>query len=116
MKSYDKVFITNLPSFYKKNLYNEINKKQRVLAIFTDDGDPTRNGDFYNGNIEFDSENLGKRNSFSKVFFLLKIIFFANTKCSSLEDGIAHCSGFAHLPLRDGKTLSRWNLAYLNPL
>ena len=42
MKSYDKVFITNLPSFYKKNLYNEINKKQRVLAIFTDDGDPTR--------------------------------------------------------------------------
>ena len=76
MKSYDKVFITNLPSFYKKNLYNEINKKQRVLAIFTDDGDPTRNGDFYNGNIEFDSENLGKRNSFSKVFFLLKIIFF----------------------------------------
>lgn len=80
MKSYDKVFITNLPSFYKKNLYNEINKKQRVLAIFTDDGDPTRNGDFYNGNIEFDSENLGKRNSFSKVFFLLKIIFFCEYK------------------------------------
>lgn len=76
MKPYDKVFITNLPSFYKIKLYNKINEKQRVLAVFTDAGDPTRNGDFYKGDIRFDSVNLGGKNFFQKVFFLLKIIFF----------------------------------------
>lgn len=76
MKPYDKVFITNLPSFYKIKLYNKINEKQRVLAVFTDTGDPTRNGDFYKGDIRFDSVNLGGKNFFQEVFFLLKIIFF----------------------------------------
>lgn len=74
------IFVTNVPSFYKLNLYNEINKKQRVLAVFTDDGDPTRNADFYKGSAEFESVSLSGRPFLSKAAALLKIIFFCEYK------------------------------------
>lgn len=75
MVSYDKIFVTNLPSFYKINLYNEINKKQRILAIFTESGDSTRNADFYKGKMNFDYIKLGDRILLSKMFAMLRIIF-----------------------------------------
>ena len=50
---YDKVFITNLPSFYKINLYNEISKRKKIYVIFTGDDSKSRNADFFKGNIEF---------------------------------------------------------------
>ena len=75
MVSYDKIFVTNLPSFYKINLYNEINKKQRILAIFTESGDSTRNADFYKGKMNFDYIKLGDRSLLSKMFAMLRIIF-----------------------------------------
>lgn len=75
MASYEKIFVTNLPSFYKINLYNEINKRQRVLAVFTEGGDVSRNADFYKGDIKFDYINLGGKNSLLKLFFMLKIVF-----------------------------------------
>lgn len=50
----DKVVITNLPSFYKINLYNELNKRCRLLVIYTGDHASGRNEDFYRGKMEFD--------------------------------------------------------------
>lgn len=75
MVSYDKIFVTNLPSFYKINLYNEINKRQRVLAVFTESGDSTRNADFYKGQMTFDYIKLGDRTLLSKIFSMMRIIF-----------------------------------------
>lgn len=80
MVSYDKIFVTNLPSFYKINLYNEINKKQRVLAVFTESGDSTRNADFYKGDIKFDYINLGGKNFLSKIFWMARIVFLLKYK------------------------------------
>ncbi len=80
MKSYIKIFVTDLPAFYRIKLYNKINEKQKVFAVFTENGDPTRNEDFYKGDISFDYVNLAGRNLFSKTFFLLKIIFFYEYK------------------------------------
>jgi glycosyltransferase involved in cell wall biosynthesis len=51
---YDKIFLTNLPSFYKIKLFNEINNKIKIFVIFTDENEKTRNNDFYNGQIDFD--------------------------------------------------------------
>ena len=66
-KQYNKIFLTNLPSFYKIRLYNEINKKIKIFVIFTDANEKTRNKDFYNEEIRFDyiilegNENQKKR-------------------------------------------------------
>lgn len=49
----DLIFITNLPSFYKINLYNEIAKKKKILVIFTGDTASLRNPDFFKGEIMF---------------------------------------------------------------
>ena len=35
--TYSKVFITNLPSFYKLNLYNAIAENERIFVVFTGD-------------------------------------------------------------------------------
>lgn len=34
MKDYDMVYVTNCPSFYKINLFNEINKKVKIFVVF----------------------------------------------------------------------------------
>ena len=33
--TYSKLFITNLPSFYKLNLYNAIAENERIFVVFT---------------------------------------------------------------------------------
>lgn len=60
MNKYNKTIITNLPAFYKIRLFNEINKKTKLLVLFTGHAADGRNSDFYNGNIEFDYINLNK--------------------------------------------------------
>lgn len=55
---YNKIIITNLPSFYKINLYNRINRQVKIFVIFTGDTAEIRNMDFFIGNIEFEYENL----------------------------------------------------------
>lgn len=71
--SVDKIFITNLPSFYKINLYNEIAKNIRILVIYTGDHAHGRNEDFYHGKMYFDHIFL-QHNSFVQIFELLKIL------------------------------------------
>ena len=41
--TYSKVFIINLPSFYKLNLYNAIAENERIFVVFTDDTAGERN-------------------------------------------------------------------------
>lgn len=64
-KSVDKIIITNLPSFYKINLYNEIAKQINILVIYTFDHAQGRNKDFYSGEMLFEhiflSQSTSKR-------------------------------------------------------
>lgn len=58
MQSYQRIFITNLPSFYKINLFNEVAKRKRVLVVFTGEKHDNRNADFYKGEKQFDVQWL----------------------------------------------------------
>ena len=73
MKSYDIIFITNLPAFYKIKQWNELNKHQRLLAIYTGDTANQRNADFFNGIMEFDHIAL-QGGSLRKLYTVLKIL------------------------------------------
>jgi glycosyltransferase involved in cell wall biosynthesis len=72
--TYDIVYITNLPAFYKINLFNEISKQKKLLVIFLEDQDKQRNEDFYAGNKDFDYFSLGSYSTFRKQLFLLKFL------------------------------------------
>lgn len=68
-KKYAKVIVTNLPAFYKINLYNEINRKQKIFVIFTGNQANIRNKDFFNANINFEFLSLKESSH-----WLLKIV------------------------------------------
>lgn len=95
---YHKIIITNLPSFYKINLYNEINKHCRVLVVYTNDYAQGRNSDFFNGEMQFDHIYL-KSNKFTRIFQLINIL--AKTKYDELI-----LSGWDSLPLWMGAIIS----------
>ncbi len=54
MGYYHKIFITNLPAFYKIKLWNELTKMQKILVIFSGDTAGERNKDFFKGEMHFD--------------------------------------------------------------
>lgn len=75
----DKIFLTNIPSFYKIKLYNEINKKIRILVIFLYSNDShrdneKRNEDFFNEQISFDYIFLKSNNSFIQSLEIKSIL------------------------------------------
>lgn len=52
---YDIVFLTNIPAFYKVNLWNEISVHKTILVIFSGDDDGyVRNKDFAGGEMRFE--------------------------------------------------------------
>ena len=53
-----KLIITNLPSFYKIKLFNEINKKVKLKVFYTGHSPEQRNKDFFDEVAEFDSDFL----------------------------------------------------------
>jgi glycosyltransferase involved in cell wall biosynthesis len=63
-----KIYITNLPSFYKVNLLNELNKYLNLEVVFTDDQSSIRNSDFFKGTRRF------KYHSFHSIGLFKKII------------------------------------------
>ena len=78
-KKYDLLFVTNLPSFYKVNLYNELSKKCSIKVIFLSFTSEIRSSDFSSAEINFDYEVLSskdyeKRNIFSTALKLIHII------------------------------------------
>lgn len=54
MKSYDTIYVTPCPSFYKVKMFNEIAKKRKILVIYTFDHDVTRDKSFYTEKEEYD--------------------------------------------------------------
>lgn len=82
---YDSIFITNLASFYKINLFNRINEKKRIMVIFTMESEKTRNEDFYSDNFQFDFLFL-KGCLFKRIKILWKILK-NNTKCEVILSG-----------------------------
>lgn len=66
---YDKLFITNLPSFYKINLYNKVSENVSVCVVFTGDDGESRNSDFFSSDIKFDALFFKKRNLLYRVFY-----------------------------------------------
>ncbi len=50
---FDKVFLTNLPSFYKNNLFTEIAKEKSIYVIYYYHLAGDRNEDFFKGELRF---------------------------------------------------------------
>ena len=68
-----KLFITNLPSFYKINLYNRISQRMEILVIYTGEGADGRNADFYNGEMQFPYLFL-QGNKWKKAWEAVKVV------------------------------------------
>lgn len=98
-ESVDILVITNLPSFYKINLYNGIAKCRSIIVVYTGDGAQDRNKDFFKGQMNFQSIFLS-RNKIWRLFQLLKIL--ATTKYNELQIG-----GWDAMPL--------WLAAFVSP-
>ncbi|MCQ8213241.1 glycosyltransferase [Cetobacterium somerae] len=84
-KKYDLVILTNLSSFYKINLYNEIIKKQKIFVIFISKYSKDRNEDFFKGEKKFEYTYLDngvyeERDSKKNAFKLAKILNGMNYK------------------------------------
>lgn len=79
-KKYDYVFLTNTPSFYKLNLFNEIAKERSVLLVFLGYSSQAVNIDLNKGsNYLFDSYflyngDMGRRSKIKSFFLLLRLI------------------------------------------
>ena len=77
---YDSVVITNIPNFYKINLYNELAKNVRLYIIFLANSSEERNADFCNtSSCKFDftfltNSALESRNSLAGAFRIVKIL------------------------------------------
>jgi glycosyltransferase involved in cell wall biosynthesis len=75
MKSYDLVFITNSPSFYKINLFNEIAKERKIFVFFlakgNDDVVKEMNEKKYEFEYEYLSDTSLKDRNKVKIFFQL---------------------------------------------
>ena len=48
---YDALILTNLPNYYKINLFNEINKRRNIHVIFLSGSEKSRNADFTKDHI-----------------------------------------------------------------
>jgi glycosyltransferase involved in cell wall biosynthesis len=84
-KMYDLVFITNLPSFYKVNLFNEIAKKKKVFVIFTNEKEKIRNDDFLTGERNF--ENISLNNHFILLKVIIALKYLVNIKYTKIIFG-----------------------------
>lgn len=71
---YHFIYITNIPSFYKINLFNRIAKERRILVIFTGDNEIKRNDDFFVGKREFEFISIENKSNFKKVLFLVRLL------------------------------------------
>jgi len=70
-----KLFITNLPSFYKINLYNRINEYSSIYVVYTGYGSEGRNDDFYSGKMNFSHKFL-QGNGVAKCLYTIYLLVF----------------------------------------
>jgi glycosyltransferase involved in cell wall biosynthesis len=71
---YSKIFLTNVPSFYKLNLYNRINSQERIFVIFTLDTAEVRKKDFFLGEINFDHVLYDNYSLLKKIYTTWRIV------------------------------------------
>lgn len=64
---FDAVFITNLPAFYKINLYQAIAERKRIFVIFIGRGSQIRTDDFNAKTIDFPHHFLNDQNYEARV-------------------------------------------------
>lgn len=69
-----KIYITNLPSFYKINLLNGISKYIEIFVVFTNQSSKQRNNNFFEGDKRFKFINLDKLNIIRKSLYCIKLI------------------------------------------
>lgn len=72
--TYDKVFITNLPSFYKLNLYNAIAEREKIFVVFTGDTAGDRNKDFFSGEMNFEYFAYKQSGLFYRIMTTLRLL------------------------------------------
>ncbi|MBG6028514.1 glycosyltransferase family 4 protein [Proteus mirabilis] len=74
-EQFDIVFITNVPAFYKINLFNELNKLINIKVFFISDKSKIRNADFSNKEMNFNYEFINKGNfeDRNKLLTLIKL-------------------------------------------
>lgn len=73
IKIYDYIFITNIPSFYKVNMYNALSKELDIMVVFISNKSIIRKDDFFDQEIKFDhvfinDGNFEKRNPLTTLF------------------------------------------------
>lgn len=66
-QKFDKVIVTNLPSFYKINLFNRINHYEKLFVFFTGNQAEIRNKNFFEGKFNFEYRTLDRCNQFEKL-------------------------------------------------
>lgn len=71
---YHFIYITNLPSFYKINLFNKIAEQKKILVVFTHNDNVNRNEDFYQGKRDFEFISIANKSLFVKILWLLKLL------------------------------------------
>lgn len=72
---YSKIIITNLPSFYKVNLFNRINEKEKIFVVFTGNTAEVRNNDFLKTEqIKFDFVELRNKNQLQRTMYLFSLL------------------------------------------
>lgn len=76
---YDLVFITNVPAFYKINLYNKLSEFRRIKVIFLSRTSETRVGNFTDAVMEFDHQfvcdcDYEARNKISTLIKIYRVL------------------------------------------
>lgn len=74
MKTYDIVYLTGTPAFYKLNLFNRIAERKKIYVIFLTDFRLIRNSDFYRGERNFDWVSLSEKPLLFKIILIYKLL------------------------------------------
>jgi len=74
MNFYDLIYITDIPAFYKINLFNRIAKSRKIFVIFLKDHHSDRNADFYTGGRNFDWILLNRKLLINKIIILIRLL------------------------------------------
>lgn len=80
---YDLVIVTHLPSFYKVNLYNAINKKSNIFVIFVANQSNQRTKDFVSADFNF--QNIILNNGDFETRHVLKSILKIKKTLSKIK-------------------------------
>ncbi len=68
------IYLTNLPAFYKINLFNRIAQQRKLLVVFTHESMTIRNEDFCKGERKFEFVSIAKKSEIGKILFILKLL------------------------------------------